>query len=85
MTSMVRSLPRDTVMWLWSAYTLFWQLSIEHNMDVYYQAKHRLQSTTLARKFDIEWCGEADGRMIKWLQKCLWWIDYQIFLGMGLR
>ena len=25
---------RNTVMWHWSAYTLFWQLSIDHNMDV---------------------------------------------------
>ena len=64
MTSMVGSRLRDTVMWLWSADTLFWQLSIEHDIDVYYQAKHRLQSPTLARKFDIShWfpCGEEGG------------------------
>ena len=29
-------------MWHWSADTLFWQLSIDHNMDVHYQVKHRL-------------------------------------------
>ena len=48
----------------WSADTLFWQLSIDHNMDVYYQVKHRLQAPKLARKFDIShWfpCG-VDGR-----------------------
>ena len=26
----------------WSADTLFWQLSIDHNMDVQYQVKHKL-------------------------------------------
>ena len=29
------------VMWIWLADTLFWQLSIDHNMDVYHQVKHR--------------------------------------------
>ena len=61
---MVGSRLRDTVMWLWSADTLFWQLSIEHDIDVYYQAKHWLQSSTLARKFDIShWflCGGGGG------------------------
>ena len=28
---------RDIIMWYWSADTLFWQLSIDHNMDVQYQ------------------------------------------------
>ena len=54
---------RNTVMWFWSADTLFWQLSIDHNMDAYYQVKHRLQAPILAWKFDIShWlpCG-ADG------------------------
>ena len=27
---------RDTVKWYWSADTLFWQLSIDHNVDVQY-------------------------------------------------
>ena len=40
---------RDTVMAHWSADTLYWQLSIDHNMDVYYQVKHRLQAPTLDR------------------------------------
>ena len=26
----------DTVKWYWSADTLFWQLSIDHNIDVQY-------------------------------------------------
>ena len=53
----------NKVMWFWSADTLFWQLSINHNMDVYHQVKHRLRAPTLAWKFDIShWlpCG-ADG------------------------
>ena len=32
------------VMWLWSADALFWQLLIDHNMDVYYKVKHSLRS-----------------------------------------
>ena len=39
----------DTVIWLWSTDTLFWRLSLDHNMDVYYQVKHRLQALTLVR------------------------------------
>ena len=31
-----------TGMWYYSARTLFWQLSIDHNIDVHYQVKHRL-------------------------------------------
>ena len=30
------------VMQHWSANTLFWQLSTDHNMDVQYQVKHKL-------------------------------------------
>ena len=51
------------VRWFWSADTLFWQLSIDHNMDVCYQVI-RLQASILARKCDILYwlsCG-ADGR-----------------------
>ena len=32
------------VMSIWSADTLFWQLSIDHNMDAYYQVKYWLQA-----------------------------------------
>ena len=65
----------------------FWQPSIDHNMDVYYQVKHRLQASTLAKKFDISlWfpCG-ADRWTATWLAKFLEWIDYQILSGMGLH
>ena len=60
-------------------------------MDVYYQVKHRLQASTLARKFDIRlWfaCGadrRVKERMVKPLPKFLKWTDYQIFLGMELH
>ena len=33
---------RDAVMWYWSANTLFWQLSCDHNMSVRCQVKHDL-------------------------------------------
>ena len=68
----------DTVMWRWSAATLFWQLSIDHSMNVYYQVKHRLQAPTPARKIDIShWfpCG-ADG------QAHVRWRDYTIISRM---
>ena len=67
------------------------QYFIDHNMDVYYQVKHRLQASTLARKFDIRlWfaCGadrRVKERMVKPLPKFLGWTDYQIFLGMELH
>ena len=31
----------DMVRWYWSADTLFWQVSIDHNMDVQYQRSKR--------------------------------------------
>ena len=73
-------------MWLSSADTLFWELSIDHNMDIYYQVKYMLRAPTLARKFDIShWLHYgADGQnTVTRLPKFLGWKDYQIFLGMG--
>ena len=55
----------------------FWQSSFDHNMDVSYQVKHRLQASTLARKFDIShWFpsradGRTDGHMITQIS----WMD----------
>ena len=43
----------NTVMWLWSVDTLFWQLSTDHNKDVYHQVEQKLQALTLVRKFHI--------------------------------
>ena len=32
----------DAALWHWSPVTLFWQLPIDHNVDVHYQVKHRM-------------------------------------------
>ena len=58
---MRRYLSRDTVRRYWSADSLFWQLSIDQNMD-----NISLQAPKLARKCEIKhWysCG-ANGRKI---------------------
>ena len=41
------------IMWLWSADTLFWQLSVDDDINVYHQVNHRVQVPTLTRKFDV--------------------------------
>ena len=64
-TQWVDTRARDTVRRYWSAETLFWQLSISQNMDVY---NIRLQAPKLAGKCEIKhWyaCG-ADGRKVGW-------------------
>ena len=49
---------------------LFLTASIDKNMDVYYQVKHGLQASTLAKKFDIlywlpcRWDGRTDGHVV---------------------
>ena len=51
---------RVTVKWYWSADSLIWQLSIDHNMAVQYQ----VAAPALARKCDIShWlpCGANEG------------------------
>ena len=55
---------RDTVRWYWSVDTLFWQLSVDHNMAVQYQVAPGLPN--VARKCEIKhWfpC-VADGRTV---------------------
>ena len=37
---------RDMDVCLWSAVTLFWQLSVDHNMDVYHQVNTGYRSHT---------------------------------------
>ena len=59
-------------------------------MDVHYQVKHGLQSSTLATVESLTFyiglrIVRTDGPTVMWLPKFLGWIDYQIFLGMGLR
>ena len=38
---------RDNVKWYWSADTLFWQLAIDHNIDVQYVLSNKLESMRL--------------------------------------
>ena len=69
------------VMWLWSADTLFWQLSDDHNIDVYHQVNHRLQVPILSRMFVILYwfpcgvVGRADVRSRNY-QNCSEGLDY---------
>ena len=70
---------RDTVKWYWSADTLFWQLSIDHNIDVQNQFSC---ARKLARKCEIEhWLpcgadGQAGGRCtVTWIPNFLGWVD----------
>ena len=74
-----------TVRWYWSADILFWQLSIDHKIDVqlvFYWAPK------LARKCESKhWfpCGADGRRTVTWLPNFLGWVDYHISLAMGLR
>ena len=69
-TSMVDTWARDTVRWYWSADTLFWQQSIDHNRSQHWCAICvQYQSSCapkLARKCEIEhWLPYgADGRAV---------------------
>ena len=70
---------RDTVRWYWSADTLFWQLSIDHNIDVQLVFSW---APKLAKKCESKhWfpCG-ADRRSVArctvtWLPNFLEWVD----------
>ena len=70
----VNTWAHDTVRWYWSADTLFWQLSIDHNIDV--QSAFSW-APKVARKCESKhWyaCG-ADGRSVTWLPNFLGWVD----------
>ena len=76
------------VMWYWSADTLFWQLSIDHDMEVQYQRFSSNQSgncsvTPLPLPQNLY--GRTDGRTVTWLPNFLGLVVYQIFLPMVLR
>ena len=61
---------RDTVNWYWSADTLFWQLSTDHDMDVLYQVAG--SQTSWKVRFNIGFLVvQTEGRSR----------DYQIFSG----
>ena len=72
---------RNTVRWYWSADTLFWQLSIDHNIDV--QSVFSW-APKLARKCESSkhWfpCGEGGRSVVRctvtWLPNFLGWIDF---------
>ena len=50
---MVDTWARDTLKWYWSSDTLFWQLPVDHNIDVQYVYIISC-APKLARKYEIE-------------------------------
>ena len=81
-TRWVNTWARDTVRWYWSADTLFWQLSIDHNIDVQYVCN--ISFPVLPNRALVSpWCGRTDGRCtVTWLPNFLGWVD---LLSYGLR
>ena len=69
---------RDTVRWYWSADTLFWQLSIDDNIDV--QSAFSW-APKVARKCESKHSyacgadGRSVGRSVTWLPNFLGWVD----------
>ena len=63
---MIDTWAHDTVKWYWSAGTLFWQMSIDQNIDV--QCVHYQFSCApkLAKKYEIEH-GSRSSKTINWL------------------
>ena len=64
----------DMVMWFWSEDTLFWQVTIDHNMGVNY----RLQAP-VARKWDILHCFPCGADRQTDRQTDVWSHDWQNF------
>ena len=70
----------DMVRWYWSADTLFWQLSIDHNIDVQHVGNmsfrmlpNELQSVKLNIGFPVV---QTDRQcMVTWLPNFLGWVD----------
>ena len=78
----------NTVMWYWSADNLFWQLLIDHNMNVQYQVagthtSYKVWDFTLVSLWWGRTGGRMDGHTVTWLPKFLRWIHKQIFLAVG--
>ena len=61
-------------------FTIIWMSIIKLNTS--YRLPHQQKSLTFHIGFPVV---RTDGRTVTWLPKYLGWIDYQIFLGMGLR
>ena len=78
---MVDTWDRGTVRWYWSADILFWQLSIDHNIDVqlvFPGFPNWLESARVNIGFPVV---RTDGRSfvrctVTWLPNFLGWIDY---------
>ena len=72
-------------MWYRSADTLFWQLTIDHNIYVQYQVAGS-HTTELERLTFYNGCPvvQADGRTVTWLLVFRGWISNQIFVAKGL-
>ena len=80
------------VMWYWSADTLFWQLSIDHDMEVQYQRFNSNQGGNcpvtplpLPQSLYGRTDGRTDARTVTWLPNFLGLMVYQNFLPMVLR
>ena len=68
--------PEPTIRWYWSADTFFWQLSMDHNVEVYHQV-----STQAKNVISLDWfsCGavgrtggrRVEGRTVTWLPNFL--------------
>ena len=73
---------RDTVRWYWSADILFWQLSIDDNIDVQLAFSW---APKVARKCESKHSyafgadGRSVGRSVTWLPNFLGWVDYLIY------
>ena len=76
-----------TVRWYWSADTLFWQLSIDDNIDVQLVFSWAPKLARVSVRVNIGFpVVQTDGRCtVTWLPNFLGWVDYDISLAMGLR
>ena len=64
---------RDTVKWYWSADTLFWQMSIDHNIDVQYACIYQF---SCASKLAIS----VQDLMWHLTSACMWWVYGRSFV-----
>ena len=71
------------VAWYWSADTLSWKLSINHNMDVQYQRCTYGNGATLLILFLVN--GRTYVRTVMWQPNILGSMGYQNFQRIGLR
>ena len=75
---MVDNWARDTVRWYWSADTLFWQLSIDDNIDVqsaFSWAPKVARKCESKRWYACGADGRSVGRSVTWSPNFLGWVD----------